>query len=138
MTANILVTTGIKKGYAEGDELGAVNIKDSLPLVLILLSLIVSSANKLTDQLPNLQSIPHPLKPTLSSPTMKTLTLSLILGLNAIISHAAPSPVQHAARQATTFSLDCTGATGSYQVEIDLPSQENFYNFNISESSPFP
>ena len=69
---------------------------------------------------------------------MKLLSLSLILALNALTSHAAPSPAQHAARQATTLSLDCTGATGSYQVEIVLPSQENFYPFNISESIPIP
>ena len=69
---------------------------------------------------------------------MKTFALSLILGLNAIISHAAPSPVQHEARQTTDLSLSCTGATGSYEVEFDLLSQENFQNFNISESIPFP
>ena len=93
---------------------------------------------KITDQLPHLQSIPHPIKPILSSPTMKTFALSLVLSLNAIISHAAPSPVQHEARQTTDLTLDCTGATGSYQVEIDLLSQENFQNFNISEFIPFP
>ena len=129
------------KGYAEGGELGAVNIKDGLPLVVIFIShrlICKFSAHKTTDQLPYLQSIPHPIKPILSSSTMKTFFLSLIFGLNAIISHAAPSPMQPEARQATTLSLDCTGATGSYQVEIDLPSQENFYNFNISESIPLP
>ena len=69
---------------------------------------------------------------------MKTFTLFLVLGLNAIISHAAPSQVQHETRQTTELSLDCTGATGSYQVDFDLLSQENFFNFNISESIPFP
>ena len=69
---------------------------------------------------------------------MKSFTLSLVLSLNAIISHAAPSPVQHETRQTTELSLDCTGATGSYQVEFDLLSQENFFDFNISECIPFP
>lgn len=68
---------------------------------------------------------------------MQTFALSLLLGLNAIIAHAAPSPVQHEARQTTVLSLTCTGATGSYEEDFTLLSQENFQTFDISESIPF-
>ena len=69
---------------------------------------------------------------------MKSLTFPLVLGVLAVISHAAPAPVQPQARQApTTLAVDFYGAgdtTPEYEVDVFLPTDENFYSFNISES----
>lgn len=71
---------------------------------------------------------------------MKSLTLPLILGVLAVVSHAAPSPAQPQARQAPiTLDVDFYGAdltTVEYEVDVFLPTDENFYPFNISESLP--
>lgn len=69
---------------------------------------------------------------------MKSLTLPIVLGVLAVVSHAAPSPVQRQARQApTTLSVEFFGAsdtTPAYEVDVFLATDENFYSFNISES----
>ena len=74
---------------------------------------------------------------------MKSLTLPVVLGLCAILSHAAPSPVQPQARQEapTTLSVDFYGASGTtpaYEVDVFLPTEENFYPFNTCRFSPSP
>ena len=72
---------------------------------------------------------------------MKSFTLSIVLGLLATMSHAAPSPVQPEARQATALSLTFFGAgenPPSYEVDVTIESQENFQSFTIGESLPKP
>ena len=72
---------------------------------------------------------------------MKSLTLPIVFGLLAIMCHATPSSVQHKARQATVLSLTFYGAgenPSSYEVDVPLEQEENFQNFNISESLPSP
>lgn len=72
---------------------------------------------------------------------MKSLTFPIILGLLAIMCHAAPSPVQPKARQVTTLYLTFYGAgenPPSYEIDVTLEQQENFQSFNISESIPSP
>ena len=68
---------------------------------------------------------------------MKSLTLPIVLGLLAIMCHAAPSSVQPKPRQVTTLVLTFYGAgenPPSYEVDVPLESEENFQSFNISES----
>lgn len=70
---------------------------------------------------------------------MRSFTLPIVLGLLATMCHAAPSPVQPEARQATTLSLTFFGAgenPPSYEVDVTLESQENFQSFTISEYLP--
>lgn len=72
---------------------------------------------------------------------MKSLTFPIILGLLAIMCHAAPSQVQPKARQVTTLYLTFYGAgenPPSYEIDVPLEQEENFQSFNISESIPSP
>ena len=64
--------------------------------------------------------------------------MPVVISLWAVLCHAAPSPVQPQARQSTTLFVDCYGesdTTPAYTVDVFLPTEENFYNFNISKFS---